>query len=75
MRLYSWNVNGFRALCTRDSWAWFKDVNADVVGLQETKADLAQIPEEHREPIGYHSAWFSSAKKRGYSGVATFSRV
>ena len=75
MRLYSWNVNGFRALCTRDSRAWFKDVNADVVGLQETKADLAQIPEEHREPIGYHSAWFSSAKKRGYSGVATFSRV
>ena len=75
MRLYSWNVNGFRSLCARDGWAWFKDVKADVVGLQEVKAKLDQIPEEYREPAGYHSAWFSSAKKHGYSGVATFSRI
>ncbi|MDR2488884.1 MAG: exodeoxyribonuclease III [Desulfovibrio sp.] len=75
MRLYSWNVNGFRALCAKGAWAWFKDAQADVVALQETKTEEAQVPEEHRRPSGYHSAWFSSVKKRGYSGVATFSRI
>jgi exodeoxyribonuclease III len=75
MHLYSWNVNGFRSLCAKDNWSWFERVKADVVGLQETKAEIGQIPEEYREPQGYHSAWFSSAKKRGYSGTATFSRV
>ena len=75
MHLYSWNVNGFRSLCAKDNWSWFERVKADVVGLQEIKAEIGQIPEEYREPPGYHSAWFSSAKKRGYSGTATFSRV
>jgi exodeoxyribonuclease-3 len=75
MHLYSWNVNGFRSLCAKDDWAWFAKTQPDVLGLQEVKAEISQIPEEQREPAGYHSAWFSSAKKRGYSGVATVSRV
>ncbi|MDL2317045.1 exodeoxyribonuclease III [Desulfovibrio sp. OttesenSCG-928-A18] len=75
MHLYSWNVNGFRSLCAKDEWSWFQRVKADVVGLQEVKAELEQVPEEYRSPDGYHSSWFSAAKKRGYSGVATFSRV
>lgn len=75
MQLYSWNVNGFRALCASGRWDWFTKTGADIVGLQEIKAELEQIPEECREPEGYYSAWFSSAKKRGYSGTAVFSRV
>ncbi len=74
MRLYSWNVNGFRAMCAKEDWSWFAKSKADVIGLQETKAELKQVPEEHREPFGYHSTWLSSVKKKGYSGVATFSR-
>ena len=75
MHMYSWNVNGFRALCAKDDWTWFTDTGADIVALQETKAEIEQVPEAHRKPDGYHSAWFSSAKKKGYSGVATFSRI
>lgn len=75
MRLFSWNVNGFRALCNKGGWDWFSRSGADIVGLQEVKAEIDQVPEEHRQPEGYHCAWFSAAKKRGYSGVATFSRI
>lgn len=75
MHLYSWNVNGFRALCANGRWDWFTRVAPDVVGLQEVKAEPDQVPEEHRQPPGYYSAWFSSAKKKGYSGTAVFSRV
>lgn len=75
MHLYSWNVNGFRSLCTQGNWDWFTRTQPDLIGLQETKAEVEQVPEEHRQPEGYHAAWFSSAKKKGYSGVATFSRV
>ena len=75
MKLYSWNVNGFRALHGKGAWDWFNTLGADVVGLQEVKAEIGQVPEDCRQPEGYHSAWFSSAKKRGYSGVATFSRI
>lgn len=74
MRLYSWNVNGFRAVCAKDAWdSWF-GAGADIVGLQETKAESAQIPEKYRCPSGYHSTWLSAAQKKGYSGVAVFSR-
>ena len=74
MRLYSWNVNGFRALINKPDWSWFSRVDADVVGLQEVKAEADQIPEEHRKYAGYHSCWLSATKKKGYSGVAVFSR-
>lgn len=74
MRLYSWNVNGFRALLNKPDWAWFARTGADVVGLQEVKAEPDQIPEEHRSYNGYHSWWLSATKKKGYSGVAVFSR-
>ena len=75
MRLYSWNVNGFRSLCAKPDWAWFARSSADVVGLQETKAEYSQVPEEHRCPTGYHSTWLSATKKKGYSGVAVFSKI
>jgi exodeoxyribonuclease-3 len=74
MKLQSWNVNGFRAVCGKGDWAWFAGRGGDVVGLQETKAHSDQVPAEHREPGGYASYWLS-AERRGYSGVAVFSRV
>ncbi|MDR2162294.1 MAG: exodeoxyribonuclease III [Desulfovibrio sp.] len=74
MLLYSWNVNGFRALCGKEEWSRFRRTNADLVALQEVKAEEAQIPEVQRRPGGCHSYWFSAAKKKGYSGVAVFCR-
>jgi exodeoxyribonuclease-3 len=73
MKLYSWNVNGFRALCAKPQWAWFSAAGGDIVGLQETKAEKRQVPLEHQEPAGYHAYWLSGTRK-GYSGVAVFSR-
>ena len=42
-RLVSWNVNGFRAVSSKPEWNWFSTTTADVVALQETKADPAQV--------------------------------
>ena len=74
MKLYSWNINGFRAICVKPEWKWFAQSNADIVGLQETKAEKRQVPEEHQEPDGYHAYW-ASAERKGYSGVAVLSKI
>ena len=74
MRFVSWNVNGFRAVSKKSDWEWFSRTQADVVGLQETKASPEQIPAEQREPEGWHAWWSASTVKKGYSGVAVFSR-
>ena len=74
MKLLSWNVNGFRAVCAKPEWAEFLSRDADVIGLQETKAEQHQIAEEHRTPEGRHASWLAATVKKGYSGVAVFSR-
>lgn len=74
MKLVSWNVNGFRSVSTKPDWSWFATTDADVVALQETKATPEQISPEHREPHGWNASWLAAEVKRGYSGVAVFSR-
>ena len=74
MRFASWNVNGFRAVSRKGDWKWFSGTDADVVGIQETKASPEQIPDEDRSPEGWHSWWAPSTVRKGYSGVAAFSR-
>lgn len=74
IRLVSWNVNGFRALSGKPDWDWFASTDADVVALQETKAEPAQIAEEHRSPEGWNAEWLAAQVRKGYSGVAVFSR-
>jgi exodeoxyribonuclease-3 len=76
LRLLSWNVNGFRAVSKKPEWEqWFAHTDADIIGLQETKAEASQISEDLRAPAGWHSWWCSSTVKKGYSGVAVFSRI
>ena len=73
MKLLSWNVNGIRA-CHRNGFVdWFAAQDADVVCIQETKAHPEQLDEGLLHPLGYHSYWHS-ARKKGYSGVATYCR-
>ena len=74
MKCLSWNVNGFRAIANKSGWSDFLALDADIIGLQETKAEEAQIPDEHREQGSLHTAWLSATTKKGYSGVAVFSR-
>ena len=73
MKLFSWNVNGIRAAQKKGLLDWIQSEKPDVLCLQETKAHPDQLDEELREPTGYHTYW-ASAEKKGYSGVALFSR-
>ncbi|MDR2503818.1 MAG: exodeoxyribonuclease III, partial [Deltaproteobacteria bacterium] len=75
MKLYSWNVNGIRSLAAKPDWGWFGAAGAEVIALQETKAEEGQLASELREPPGYHAYWLSSVRRRGYAGVAVFSRL
>jgi exodeoxyribonuclease-3 len=75
MRLVSWNVNGLRAVAGRKDWEWFARTDADVVALQETKARPEQLEPGLANPQGWHAWWSSSEAKKGYSGVAVFSRL
>ena len=73
MKIACWNVNGIRAASQKGFLEWFKETNADVVCVQETKAHVEQLDESLVHPHGYASVFFS-AQKKGYSSVATFSK-
>lgn len=71
MKLISWNVNGLRAVMGKGFTDIFKDFDADVVCLQETKLQEGQIDIDFE---GYEQFW-NYAEKKGYSGTAVFTRV
>lgn len=73
MRIISYNVNGIRAAIKKGFWEWLATDQADVVCLQETKATPGDVDLRPLEALGYHHHWFS-AQKKGYSGVAIFSK-
>ena len=70
MKLVSWNVNGIRSIYKKGFEEYVTQSEADCICLQETKAHPEQLSPEQLAPAGYHSH-FSSAEKKGYSGVAT----
>ncbi len=69
MKVVSYNVNGIRAAVKKDFLSWLEESNADVVCIQETKAQEDQIPNFDFAALGYETYSFS-AQKKGYSGVA-----
>jgi exodeoxyribonuclease-3 len=73
LRLVSWNVNGLRAVYKKGFLESVTEMDPDVLGLQEIKAMPEQLPKDLREPKGYHS-YFYSALRKGYSGVAVYSK-
>jgi len=71
MKIYSWNVNGIRAVLRKDRFNPFlEEHQPDILCLQETKAERGQI---EIDLPGYHEHW-NSAVKKGYSGTAIFSK-
>ncbi len=74
MQIIAYNVNGIRAALKKDFAGWLKATNADVVCLQEIKANTDQFDQSVFADLGYHCYW-NSAEKKGYSGVAIFSKV
>ncbi len=76
MRIVSWNVNGLRSLAKDNLWETFiQTAKPDIFCLQETKASPEQLPENMLTPAGYSGFFSSSQVKKGYSGVALYSKV
>ena len=74
MRIVSWNVNGIRAVANKGFADAIKAMDADIIGIQETKAQPEQLGPEITQLEGYKS-WFYSAERKGYSGTALYSRI
>ena len=74
VKIFSYNVNGIRAALRKDFASWLKTNNADIVCLQEIKANLEQFDESVFTDLGYDCYW-NSAEKKGYSGTAIFSKI
>ena len=70
MKMISWNVNGLRAAVGKGFLDFFKEIDADLFSVQETKLQEGQIS---LDLVGYHQYW-NYAVKKGYSGVAVFSK-
>lgn len=73
MRIISYNVNGIRAAMGKGLDQWVAQENPDVLCLQETKAQLDQLPLATFEALGY-KGYFVSAEKKGYSGVGILTK-
>ncbi|MEW5894339.1 MAG: exodeoxyribonuclease III [Candidatus Omnitrophota bacterium] len=73
MKLLSWNINGIRAIEKKGFFEWLLTEPADIVCVQETKADPDILSEKFINPNHYRSYW-TSAEKKGYSGVAVFTK-
>jgi len=73
MKILSWNVNGLRSVYKKGFLDWIGESKADVVCLQEIKAQIEVLPPDLLCPKDYHS-FFNPAFKKGYSGVAIFTK-
>ena len=74
MNIVSWNVNGLRAIHRKGNWDWLMNYSPDVFCLQETKSRAEQLPPEGANPEGYHGYFTWPTEKKGYSGVAIYSK-
>jgi exodeoxyribonuclease III len=74
MRILSYNVNGIRSALSKGLADWIKSNPADIICLQETKAQEDQVDLSELYELGYQAFWHS-AEKKGYSGVCTLSKI
>ena len=74
MKLVSWNVNGLRAVIGKGFSEFFKEIDADVFCLQETKMQEEQIDDNIKNIFSDYNDYWNSAEKKGYSGTAVFSK-
>lgn len=74
MRIITYNVNGIRAAMNKGLTDWIRHSQPDVLCIQEIKASPDQVDVKQFEELGYHHYWYP-AQKKGYSGVAVFSKV
>jgi len=75
IRMISWNVNGMNAVIKKDFLESFRKLDADVIALQETKLQEVKLTRQMQEIEGYQSYWAFSTVKKGYSGVAVYTKI
>jgi exodeoxyribonuclease III len=75
MKLISWNVNGLRAVEKKGRFADLLKLDADIIGIQETKCTPDQLSESVLYPAGYTSYFDSAKERKGYAGVAVYTKV
>ncbi|MBU2265091.1 exodeoxyribonuclease III [Patescibacteria group bacterium] len=73
MKIISWNVNGLRAVHKKGFLEWLQKSKADIVCLQEIKAQMDKVPAELLNPAGY-LAFYNPAARPGYSGTVVFTK-
>ena len=73
IRILSWNVNGIRAIHKKGFLDWLRKDSPDILCVQETKAHVNQLPDELKSVEGYKT-YYCSAERKGYSGVALYSK-
>jgi exodeoxyribonuclease-3 len=73
INILSWNINGIRAAEKKGFLGWLQQMSPDILCLQETKAQPGEISQELLQPSGYYAYW-NSPERKGYSGVATFTK-
>ena len=71
MKIISLNLNGIRSASNKGLYAWLKKQDADIISLQEIKAQAADMTPEMLNPEGYFG-YFHYAEKKGYSGVGIY---
>jgi exodeoxyribonuclease III len=74
MNIISWNVNGIRAVHRKGQFDRILEENPDILCIQETKANPGQLPPEVLGPRGYQSYFHFPTEKKGYSGVAIYTK-
>lgn len=74
MKIISYNVNGLRAAMRKGFNEWLETHPADIICIQEAKAQQSEVPVAAFRALGYTDHWFC-AQKKGYSGVTVFSKV
>mgnify|MGYP001856245168 FL=1 len=74
MKLISWNVNGLRAVINKGFKEFFKEIDADIFSIQETKMQEEQLDENILKIFKGYNAYWNSAEKKGYSGTAIFTK-
>ncbi|MEQ9440729.1 MAG: exodeoxyribonuclease III [Cyclobacteriaceae bacterium] len=74
MKIISYNVNGIRAAIRKGFLGWLREENPDIICLQETKASPEQVPVSEIEALGYQTFWEGATVRKGYSGVAIFTK-
>lgn len=76
MKIITWNVNGLRAIWKKGALQeLLKKENPDIIGIQETKSLLEQLKDETADEFGYYSFFESATNRKGYSGVAIYSKA